>query len=123
MNETKQETYPHLELPPTLGDTNFQTACVLAEMHMQNELLYALLAKKAKNSPVPSQDDLNNLITFFLDYLDDPLSRDKPCNLPLRQYIRADGTHDNVTLLENLRAREATEHKGQSHPECPCKTD
>jgi hypothetical protein len=112
MSETqKQETYPHLKLPVMVGDTNFQTACVLAELHMQNELLYGLLNKNTKSNPIPDQDSIGSLISFFFAYLNDPASKDMPECLPLRHSIRANGTHDNVTLLEDLAARDANQGK------------
>jgi hypothetical protein len=87
--------------------SNANTAFVLAELHMQNELLYALVNKDAKNKPIPNSESIMRLYHFYLQILNDPANTDGSYQLPLRQYIRADKTHDNMTLLENLEARDA----------------
>jgi hypothetical protein len=86
---------------------NANTAFILAELHMQNELLYALLNKEAKNKPVPDAESIMRLYHFFLPILNDPVNKDEIYQLPLRQYIRYDGTSEDTTLLENLEARDA----------------
>jgi hypothetical protein len=100
-NEPKP--YPHLDEPPSLGDLNQSTAFILAELHLQNELLYSASNKGAKNNPVPDQETLTSLVSLFRRVLDDPANRDNSFGFPLREYIREDGTHDGMTLLENLR--------------------
>jgi hypothetical protein len=100
---TEQKIYPHLDKPPSLGDLNQTAAFLLAELHLQNELLYSALNKGAKNSPTPDNETISTLISLFRRALDDPASREDLFQFPLRSYIREDGSHC-VTLLENLRA-------------------
>jgi hypothetical protein len=106
------KTYPHLDKPPSLGDLNQAAAFFLAELHLQNELLYSASNKGTKNNPVPDKETLACLVNLFRRVLDDPAHRDNPFSFPLRSHIREDGTHDGMTLLEDLqeedRRQEAT---------------
>jgi hypothetical protein len=94
----------YLESMPTVGTTNINTALLLAELHIQNELLYALLNKDAKNNPVPDKESIRSLYRFYRSALDDPASTDTKYPLPLRDYIRPDNTSDDMTLLEDIQA-------------------
>jgi hypothetical protein len=97
----EQKTYSHLDKPPSLGDLNQTAAFILAELHLQNGLLYSASNKDAKNNPIPDKETIASLVNFFRRVLDDPANRDDPTEFPLRSYIREDGSHAE-TLLENL---------------------
>jgi hypothetical protein len=85
------------------SDSCVNTAFLLAELHTQNELLYALVNKGAKNSPVPDRETITSLYHFFLSVLRDPAT-DRNSDLPVRAHTREDGTCDDMTLLEDIRA-------------------
>jgi|GEM_PF-6313679 len=92
--------------PSISSDSNVNTAFVLAELHMQNELLFAMMNKNAKYKPVPDIESIMRLYHFFLPVLNDGACIDSNYHLPLREYTRLDGTHEGTTLLENLEAKD-----------------
>jgi hypothetical protein len=100
----EQKTYPHLDNPSLLGDLNQTAAFLLAELHLQNELLYSAINKGAKNNPVPDKETLVDLVNLFRQVLDDPASREELFQFPVRSYVLENG-HQCETLLENLQAK------------------
>jgi len=101
MNESKKSS-------TVSGDNNVNTAFVLAELHMQNELLFAIANKDAKNKPIPDAESITRLYHFFLEVLKDGANIDSRYHLPLQEYVRRDGTGEDTTLLENLEARDSS---------------
>jgi hypothetical protein len=98
----ESKTYPHLDEPPKPGDLNQIAAFFLAELHLQNELLYSAGNKGAKDAPIPDNETLSMLVNFFRRTLDDPVNRDDPFAFHLRGFVLENGRRCE-TLLENLR--------------------